>query len=471
MDATRNDTSSLSLNLFGPDEWLMSMGLSDPPVPTRNDTSSLSLNLFEPPPIRGDSSSLSMNLGIGNFADWNVDEAQHAEREKTEQMLIFEHAKMLQAEAEKESTAAAAASNGGVPYAAGSAFKRKGAATARPKKRGRKASTGGGGGGGSSTGKSPTSNANAKATGSAAGTAKPKSKANSSTPTTTKQRTPSSSSSSGGGGGGSKPKTKSKPKARTKGETKPKPKSKAASKGSTALTSAASMAANQASAEHFALAALRMASVYADNEPNAAATAAVASALALEGRVVKTEASAAAVNLHYAHHFSGAFPGARTAPTQGAMSSHSLTLEDRVGGGGAGAGVVHVPKAKRGRPQGEKLHGDAKTKSGADGDHPAEWGTDPRPPTAGDVAHAISATATKHICDVCNKTFVSVSKLARHKVVHSKVKAWACQGCGTSFSQKSALTVHLKRRSNSAKCNQVKAKEIRLKKEGQSESN
>jgi len=51
----------------------------------------------------------------------------------------------------------------------------------------------------------------------------------------------------------------------------------------------------------------------------------------------------------------------------------------------------------------------------------------------------------KHKCLQCGKHFVSQSKLARHMLVHTKEKPWVCEGCGSRFTQKSALTVHCTR--------------------------
>ena len=120
--------------------------------------------------------------------------------------------------------------------------------------------------------------------------------------------------------------------------------------------------------------------------------------------------------------------------------------------------VTAKPKAKRGRPNGAlDLAAAASSRRSNSANSKA---TVKRPPTAAEVQMAQSSSAgtpvgKSHFCDDCGKAFVSISKLARHKVVHSKVKGWSCSGCGTAFSQKSALTVHLKRRANRNRCSDV----------------
>ena len=68
------------------------------------------------------------------------------------------------------------------------------------------------------------------------------------------------------------------------------------------------------------------------------------------------------------------------------------------------------------------------------------------------VAEEAATTATSHECCECGKEFASLTKLARHAVVHAKKKKWSCETCGASFSKRSALTFHLSSRSSSSRC-------------------
>lgn len=58
-----------------------------------------------------------------------------------------------------------------------------------------------------------------------------------------------------------------------------------------------------------------------------------------------------------------------------------------------------------------------------------------------------SQSSEAHACPQCHKKFISQSKLRRHMLVHSGDKPFHCGSCcGTRFTQKSALKVHLKRK-------------------------
>lgn len=47
-----------------------------------------------------------------------------------------------------------------------------------------------------------------------------------------------------------------------------------------------------------------------------------------------------------------------------------------------------------------------------------------------------------HTCDVCNKSFPYLSKLARHKMIHEDVKNFSCTVCSKSFRHSSSLLKH-----------------------------
>lgn len=55
-------------------------------------------------------------------------------------------------------------------------------------------------------------------------------------------------------------------------------------------------------------------------------------------------------------------------------------------------------------------------------------------------------TTRRYACKICQKRFVSPSKLRRHMLVHSGIKQFGCRICHSRFGQKSALVVHLKRK-------------------------
>lgn len=56
-----------------------------------------------------------------------------------------------------------------------------------------------------------------------------------------------------------------------------------------------------------------------------------------------------------------------------------------------------------------------------------------------------SRAVRKYPCPDCGKMFVSMSKVARHVTVHTGDRRFKCDVCHTRFTQKSALTVHMRR--------------------------
>eukprot|EP00041_Stephanoeca_diplocostata_P010898 m.174664 g.174664 ORF g.174664 m.174664 type:complete len:576 (+) comp18330_c0_seq2:1172-2899(+) len=56
-----------------------------------------------------------------------------------------------------------------------------------------------------------------------------------------------------------------------------------------------------------------------------------------------------------------------------------------------------------------------------------------------------SRAVRKYPCPDCGKMFVSMSKVARHVTVHTGDRRFKCEVCHTRFTQKSALTVHMRR--------------------------
>ena len=49
-----------------------------------------------------------------------------------------------------------------------------------------------------------------------------------------------------------------------------------------------------------------------------------------------------------------------------------------------------------------------------------------------------------HECDVCEKMFVTPSKLAIHMRIHTNEKPYECDVCEKRFSQSSNLTTHMR---------------------------
>ena len=54
----------------------------------------------------------------------------------------------------------------------------------------------------------------------------------------------------------------------------------------------------------------------------------------------------------------------------------------------------------------------------------------------------------QHECDVCEKVFVSASKLAIHVRIHTKEKPYECDVCEKRFSESGSLTRHMRVHTN-----------------------
>ena len=54
----------------------------------------------------------------------------------------------------------------------------------------------------------------------------------------------------------------------------------------------------------------------------------------------------------------------------------------------------------------------------------------------------------QHECDVCEKVFVSASKLAIHVRIHTKEKPYECDVCEKRFSESGSLTRHMRIHTN-----------------------
>ncbi|XP_050077210.1 zinc finger protein 271-like [Anopheles maculipalpis] len=59
--------------------------------------------------------------------------------------------------------------------------------------------------------------------------------------------------------------------------------------------------------------------------------------------------------------------------------------------------------------------------------------------------HARLHTGDRVRCEICQKTYSSVSNLIVHRRIHSGVHPFECDSCGKSFAQKNALKYHLKK--------------------------
>uniref|UniRef100_A0A182W9Q7 C2H2-type domain-containing protein n=1 Tax=Anopheles minimus TaxID=112268 RepID=A0A182W9Q7_9DIPT len=61
--------------------------------------------------------------------------------------------------------------------------------------------------------------------------------------------------------------------------------------------------------------------------------------------------------------------------------------------------------------------------------------------------HARLHTGDRVRCEICQKTYSSVSNLIVHRRIHSGIHPFECDSCGKSFAQKNALKYHLKKHS------------------------
>uniref|UniRef100_A0A182YGW0 Protein hunchback n=1 Tax=Anopheles stephensi TaxID=30069 RepID=A0A182YGW0_ANOST len=59
--------------------------------------------------------------------------------------------------------------------------------------------------------------------------------------------------------------------------------------------------------------------------------------------------------------------------------------------------------------------------------------------------HARLHTGDRVRCEICQKTYSSVSNLIVHRRIHSGIHPFECDSCGKSFAQKNALKYHLKK--------------------------
>ncbi|XP_021256727.1 zinc finger protein 770 [Numida meleagris] len=59
-----------------------------------------------------------------------------------------------------------------------------------------------------------------------------------------------------------------------------------------------------------------------------------------------------------------------------------------------------------------------------------------------DRLHGTGRRKKTHICESCNKTFPSRSKLERHFLIHTGQKPFKCSSCGKSFRQSTHLKIH-----------------------------
>uniref|UniRef100_A0A182TML8 Protein hunchback n=1 Tax=Anopheles melas TaxID=34690 RepID=A0A182TML8_9DIPT len=65
--------------------------------------------------------------------------------------------------------------------------------------------------------------------------------------------------------------------------------------------------------------------------------------------------------------------------------------------------------------------------------------------------HARLHTGDRVRCEICQKTYSSVSNLIVHRRIHSGIHPFECDSCGKSFAQKNALKYHLKKHAETHK--------------------